>query len=221
MSEKESKTDLPDSNHFKVLLVDDIFCPKCKYNLRGLEGVDVYCPECGLCCDALELIEIYLHKQLKRTIPYWLQLLAPILASACWLIIEGISNSHQDYPLTKTSFALSAILWAIMLYIPYYTFKSFKGVFYSLLLHLEILTGFISIVSLFILVMECYVTITELNIHNSASISVYLNQWSFTIFIGSIFSCITGFFVMRMIYKYRSRKCIEFYVHNKRSFWKK
>ncbi len=34
----------------------DIACPGCEYNLRGLRGAVVNCPECGLRCDIAQLI---------------------------------------------------------------------------------------------------------------------------------------------------------------------
>ena len=43
----------------------DIACPQCEYNLRGLRGDVVQCPECGMNCDVVELIER------RWTKPWW------------------------------------------------------------------------------------------------------------------------------------------------------
>jgi hypothetical protein len=37
-------------------LQQDLPCPQCDYNLRGLRGVVVQCPECGATFDVARLI---------------------------------------------------------------------------------------------------------------------------------------------------------------------
>jgi len=37
-------------------ILNDLACPQCQYNLRGLRGAFVICPECGLGCDVAQMI---------------------------------------------------------------------------------------------------------------------------------------------------------------------
>jgi hypothetical protein len=56
-------------------ITQDVPCPACGYNLRGLSGDVVGCPECGQMCDVGELVK-------RRWVGSWRSV--PGLATVCW-----------------------------------------------------------------------------------------------------------------------------------------
>ena len=68
----------------------DLECPNCRYNLRGLIGAVVTCPECGNNCDVAHLVANRWRKAWFRA-PGFNRLVLPI----GWLA-SVIGSSHLD-----------------------------------------------------------------------------------------------------------------------------
>jgi hypothetical protein len=65
-------------------ILQDLTCPQCQYNLRGLSGAVVNCPECGFRCDVAQLVARKLIGPWTRA-PGYAKLLVPV----AWLAVSS------------------------------------------------------------------------------------------------------------------------------------
>jgi hypothetical protein len=77
-------------------IAQDVACPGCGYNLRGLSGDVVSCPECGKSCDVADLIR-------RRWIGSWRR--APGMQTlawpALWVLMLPLSGVYVAAPLRE------------------------------------------------------------------------------------------------------------------------
>lgn len=121
--------------------MQDVACPQCEYNLRGLHGPIVSCPECGHTCDIAQLISARWER------PWYA---APkfhtVTSSVTWAVFLGPLFAGGSIPLLVSNNAPLAVLfvlppiimfggWALFLYLAYRVFDSWRGVHMALLAH--------------------------------------------------------------------------------------
>ncbi len=125
----------------------DIACPGCNYNLRGLRGAVINCPECGHRCDIAQLVTR------KWTKPWYdapglMTLQAPVvwLGTMPLLIMGSGALLMLDRALGAVAFSASALLvlsvWGWMLSRGWQLFGGPEGLLLALLQH-AILIGYI------------------------------------------------------------------------------
>ena len=118
----------------------DLACPACEYNLRGLLGDVVVCPECGSRVDAARLIS---HEWTGRWYhaPGYTPLCTPTaVAMAAFIgLLFGLGASNGDLPeLMQSPFWLSgmvivSVVWIMLMVRAVYSFGNRRGLWLSLL----------------------------------------------------------------------------------------
>ncbi len=113
----------------------DITCPECEYNLRGLRGEIVNCPECGCRCDVAKLVINRWRKPWYKA-PGLSRINTPL---ACIVICGFISLIAGDaiggIQAVKAMLILTMMLW-LWSFIPAYMFFSgMEGVLLALMAH--------------------------------------------------------------------------------------
>ena len=123
-------------------LQEDLACPKCEYNLRGLYGDVVSCPECGEKVDVPQLQKILLNKK-SLEIPGYKTLSMPGIVVAIIILVLAIRYSfsevlqyhaEQKYVILVVCEILS-IIWLILMGRVWYVFRSMRGILLALVSH--------------------------------------------------------------------------------------
>ena len=121
-------------------LANDLACPRCDYNLRGLVGDEVVCPECGQHVNVARLIaqrwtRPWWHAPLYNTLA--LPLAWVVLSAIALLPITAISLEpkyrHTWIPWAFTSVAV--VGWFAVMAFVRRRFGSSEGIALALLLH--------------------------------------------------------------------------------------
>jgi len=147
------------------MITQNLPCPGCGYNLRGLTGDLVICPECGRSCDVLALIK---EKQSERAwatfqgkppgydpavLPAMLLLLSPAPAGylaaaalAFFLIViwPAFEASDPAFVATALITVVTAFTWVWLLYRVWRRWPGRRGLFLSLLGH-AVLVGSVAV----------------------------------------------------------------------------
>lgn len=141
-----------DSAIEQVLL--NVYCPNCQYNLRGLRGREVQCPECGHTCDITKLVCTKWDKPWYKA-PGYDKLCLPF-----YWIFAGISIGPILFGVITFLLRVNVIIYYpfialaiyLLCFIPAYRlFKSKRGIWLSLLIHIVAIGFFLSI-PIFILI---------------------------------------------------------------------
>lgn len=125
---------------------EDLACPACGYNLRGLVGDLIRCPECGVSCDVAALVTARWTKPWYR---------APRLTTVLWpagaayiggLVVIALyattSSGSVDWPAGLNLLALGMLLvvWCFVLYETCLQFtEAWLGLWLALLGHVALL----------------------------------------------------------------------------------
>jgi hypothetical protein len=122
----------------------DIACPQCEYNLRGLRGPIVNCPECGQRCDIPHLISRKWTKPWYKA-PYYNTICLPLccafIALPGTMCAAAIANSSTAItPLFITGVAV--LFWIGLLARTWQVFRGMRGVWLALLAH-GLMAGYI------------------------------------------------------------------------------
>lgn len=116
------------------VIANDIACPTCEYNLRGLRGSVVECPECGALCDVVTLV-------LRRwTKPWWKapgfnDLIYPTVVLWSVLLTPCFLVSGFLLPFICVGLLMIAALYAWTQWRAYRLFNSVRGILLALLVH--------------------------------------------------------------------------------------
>lgn len=152
------------SNAAVAAIAQDVECPSCGYNLRGLRGSIVTCPECGTRSDAAKLVSQRWTKPWHRA-PGFNTLLVPcawFAASYLLLVlidVAGFARIHQPLfnvsrgwtatvsaPLiTAALFLLFLLVWLWLMWRAWRLFQSMRGVWLALLAH-GVFVGYLFVV---------------------------------------------------------------------------
>lgn len=96
--ETSAATPIGDSSAESANLGQDIPCPNCEYNLRGLGSDDVICPECGIVSNVAELLTRRWDKPWYRA-PGYSRMSLPaawLVCSALILLVVSIINAMSS-----------------------------------------------------------------------------------------------------------------------------
>jgi hypothetical protein len=125
---------------------DNLACPACEYNLRGLRGDIVQCPECGATCDAAQLIAnrwtLPWHRAPKLSIiyvPVALVAFSPFAMIMVLVIVARGYGQSPAAPVLPLMIGVDAALfvgWCFAMYRAYNVFAGFRGIGLSLISHL-------------------------------------------------------------------------------------
>ncbi|UCD76713.1 MAG: hypothetical protein JSV91_07255 [Phycisphaerales bacterium] len=120
----------------------DLACPACEYNLRGLRGEVVVCPECGMRIDAARLIS---RKWTGpwHSAPHYTSLCLPTVIAMAYAvsIVVGSAWLGSEFPdlLQVPEWLLGTVLtlmmWGSLLTWMVHRFGDRKGLWLSLLAH--------------------------------------------------------------------------------------
>ena len=121
-------------------ILNDLACPQCEYNLRGLRGPIVNCPECGVPCNIPRMIA----QQWAR--PWWeapgfnrlITPLAWIVISGCAVFVAYIFDLEQwkSGGLITAALALVALVgWAFLINWAPKEFEDERGIVLVIFLH--------------------------------------------------------------------------------------
>ncbi|MEX0776493.1 MAG: hypothetical protein WD042_12385 [Phycisphaeraceae bacterium] len=128
-------------------ICNDLACPACQYNLRGLRGAVVACPECGHRCDVAKLV-------VRRWTKPWYR--APGLYTMQWPVLWFVMGwfgipiglSLADLAVQVAPLALLGALlvylaiWCLLMWRTWVLFGGFSGVLLALLMH-AVLVGYL------------------------------------------------------------------------------
>ena len=122
-------------------LQQDLACPACGYNLRGLRGQVAACPECGHACDLAELIARRWTGAWYAA-PFFNQLLLPVACATCGLIVAACAGTlGADAARSDLAVVLGAIAtivltaWGALIRGVWKRWPGGEGVALSLLAH--------------------------------------------------------------------------------------
>ena len=124
---------MPDAS----IITQDIPCPNCEYNLRGLQGDVVSCPECGMTCDRAEIVAR------RWTLPWYK---APGMSllnlPVAWLYLGLIAmvlwfNNVGYVSQTQRLLAWSALIigWMLLMARAWFVFERSEALLLALLGH--------------------------------------------------------------------------------------
>ncbi|MCC6679651.1 MAG: hypothetical protein IT445_02005 [Phycisphaeraceae bacterium] len=128
-------------SHVEVVL-RDIACPGCQYNLRGLYGPIVQCPECGLACDIARLVSLRWTKPWHRAPKFnhvclavtWAAM-TPIMLAVV-VIVEAAMRMRTMSPAPFWAVGMLMFAgWLWSLWLAYRVFDTWRGVWLGLLAH--------------------------------------------------------------------------------------
>ena len=130
---------------------EDLACPQCQYNLRGLSGPIVQCPECGMQSDIAKMIAN------RWTAPWFKAPLYNVLAvPLAWIFLTSLGsfvglgiasvNHSPSEALLWSLFLTILCVWIVLLNYVRRKFGSNEGLWLALLLHLVLLAYFLGIV---------------------------------------------------------------------------
>ncbi len=120
---------------------NDLACPNCQYNLRGLHGAVVNCPECGRECDVAELVNRRWTKpwhQAPGMTTVYMPVVVSVVSALLYLLLgplhpEGIladGIGRVYFPL------LAVMVWSMFVYRAWEHFDSGEGLWLALLSHI-------------------------------------------------------------------------------------
>jgi hypothetical protein len=123
----------------------DIGCPNCQYNLRGLYGPEVDCPECGCHCDIVKLISEKWTKPWYRA-PKFTRVGLPARWTFIMLLISLIflmpllAVQAAPFWLLPLMAATYLAIWGVLIYRAATVFGDIRsGIGLALLLHVCVL----------------------------------------------------------------------------------
>jgi hypothetical protein len=185
-------------------VLQDVYCPNCQYNLRGMLGNDVQCPECGEACDIAKLVAIQWTKPWHKA-PYFNKLCLPLFF--CILVMFAlpvVAFTIADFRMHYLFLLMCFAGWLACLAIPYHIFKSWVGVWLSLLLHASF-AGLIGGAYTFVI---CSIWIF---VEPSIRITKRDNKW-LIIYAALIVLSLFVIWLSRKAEKFVARKCINRYL---------
>jgi hypothetical protein len=130
----------PGVQHAEQIL-DDLACPQCEYNLKGLRGPVVHCPECGLECDIPRMIANV------WTRPWWdapgfnrlVRPLSFLVLSGCGLFVVLMFETRgfrSAGPLSLCLGVVAVMIWACLLAAASNQFENGRGLELTAFVHL-------------------------------------------------------------------------------------
>lgn len=125
---------------------ENLACPGCEYNLRGLRGALVACPECGRLCDVVEMVA-------RRWTQPWFNApgLSTLFGPVAWASIMGIFvMPFVLFAPLAASTRMAAMLvmfvvWLVLMWRAWAVFRGGEGVTLALFAHV-ILVGYVATV---------------------------------------------------------------------------
>lgn len=149
------------------MIRQDLACPTCDYNLRGLHGDIVTCPECGTVCDVATLVTA------RWTEAWWkapgfnyaigpaaIVMIGFVMVWIAWTLSAFTSLWFWIVPLACV---LAFAAWLITMYKAWIFFADVQGLWLALLAHLIMVAMFVSAVSMLIMVMLLIFTVLNAN----------------------------------------------------------
>ena len=128
-------------------ILQDVHCPGCEYNLRGLYGAVVDCPECGVQCDMAKLVGLQWTKPWYQAPGFTLLAWPAIWAHAVVGVIAWATHNQSLFVpfhhVAIVSLAWLAVLgvWVYFMYRSYEVFEALRGCWLALITHV-ILAGY-------------------------------------------------------------------------------
>ena len=115
----------------------DIACPNCDYNLRGLHGDVVTCPECGQICDIAQIVIRRWDKPWHRA-PGLTRLYLPVVWAlvAGWTVPTALSGALGADLTTRLILAIGFTIIYIFLFAQAWkVFRDIEAIWLSLFSH--------------------------------------------------------------------------------------
>lgn len=203
----------PPSGNAADVLKQDIACPNCQYNLRGLGTGEVVCPECGTQSNVARLLTRRWNKPWYQA-PKYNQLALPaggLLISAIVLMFAVVANEIPPGGFVPTAMllmgwtVLTLLGWALLMTWVCRSMEGLRTAGYALVIHLA-LAGYLIGVPMFITGLGWLVSdlIDSVQLSNSTSSFI----WSVLLIVGGI-----GLFVLgRVIERFVAAYCIRLYL---------
>ena len=137
----------------------DLGCPQCGYNLRGLIGTIVDCPECGTHCDLCQLATERWDKPWYRAPRFNL-----IALPAAWVLISvlviavifAVFDSGHAWLGVVLTIGLGVCGWAGLLALVWRYVGQWTGVFFALIAHVSFVLYMSAIVACLVGVMGLF-----------------------------------------------------------------
>ncbi len=186
----------------------NIFCPNCQYNLRGLIGREVDCPECGHRCNLSELVAVKWDKPWykvpgydKLCLPVYVIILVPVIFFCCvGALVDSRINAMLGPMIVLGVYLLSYIS-------PYLVFKSMRGIYLAMLLHL-IAFGFFMSIPIFI----CTVIWSVVMLHDMGVNANLMILAAMFICVAASVGCFYSIRYARKWDRYVAQQCIDHYL---------
>ncbi|MFG0247885.1 MAG: hypothetical protein ACF8OB_03285 [Phycisphaeraceae bacterium JB051] len=187
-------------------VLEDIHCPNCEYNLRGLLGNEVDCPECGNRCNITELVSMKWTKPWYKAPGFNAMSIPALVAVTTFILITSQAFRMNSAPVTRLLSTVSILVWIGSFYIPYKRFDSMKGVWLALLMHATFLGMMTSLITIAISGLALIGLLYDL--------LSFQSQFTFEEMIIPflIFLCCIIFWGCRRSEKYIAKQCIDRYL---------
>lgn len=196
----------------------DISCPGCGYNLRGLGGSIITCPECGVCCDAARLVAVRWNKPWHRA-PGFNTLLLPIV----WIVLAplvfllsligldrmatGITSDPRTWFGTSIGMLNIAVVftlffagWLWLMWRAWRVFHGMRGIWLALLAHVLTVGYLASIIYGVVLLSSGIFTFM-----GAPAYGILVSGLGLTLLVGGVWVCRRG-------ERYIARQCIRRYL---------
>ena len=212
MPGNQSKATEIESIKNEILLADEILCPKCKYNLRGLTDDEINCPECGEPLILSNLRSENQNKNLDKIIHLhqWIAAIPCIVfAIICFITFVYLYTVNASIKILIVNM-IGMPIWFSSFYIPYRYFESKKAIELALIMHVVLVTfpalllGYIFMAGLLLFI-----------VLNFKDVTVILTEYfliAFTIMIATISASVVCF----MANQYVLNQCKELYLSDER-----
>lgn len=119
----------------------DLACPKCEYNLRGLRGAVVSCPECGETCDVAKLTSMRWTKPWHKA-PGLTDMFLPITWVVFGAMGGAVISSRAGWEALTVFTVVWLAGWVWLMWRAWNVFQSAEGVYLALAAHV-ILVGYL------------------------------------------------------------------------------
>jgi hypothetical protein len=196
------------------VLDQDVGCPTCGYNLRGLAKDVATCPECGTTTDVAQLIVRRWDKPWHKA-PKYNQLCLPaamlFVCALGWLltiaVIDTVQSGVSRGMVAVFWLGLGLVAWAVAIAWVSQRLGGRIGVGYALFVHLSVV-GYVGGL-IFTVIGGITLFVAIVNFRDS-----YFNAdvFSFAVYIAMFVGGIAGFFAARWIERVAAKYCIRLYL---------
>jgi hypothetical protein len=124
---------------------EDVACPRCQYNLRGLVGDVVRCPECGTRCDVARLVSRRWTQPWYRAPGFSRVLYPAVWVYVCVIVIGAVLRSSVApfRPAWIAFLCCCPVVWLVLMCRSWRVFEDVRGVWLPVFGHL-LLAGYLA-----------------------------------------------------------------------------